>query len=122
MPKGLYRGEKATKLVRMKIAAKASKTEENRLEMMFAKYNEIIAAPERMSMALSTVPIFGFIIRLVYKPKLSAAIYFNSYFGYTSRILFRPNRTNPSPSIFFSKRETTTRTVPNSLANCSCVI
>lgn len=40
---------------------------------------------------------------------------------YTRETLFLPNWTNPLSSMFLSNRETTSRAVPSSLANCSCV-
>jgi hypothetical protein len=41
--------------------------------------------------------------------------------NHTRIILFLPNFTKPSSSNCFSNLETTTRTVPNSFAICSCV-
>lgn len=67
MPKTVYKGQKFTKLVKIKMPATTPKIMAAVPLIIFIKYNPMIIAATPSLMLRSNFPIFGAIIQLVFK-------------------------------------------------------
>lgn len=125
MPKGAYSGQKLMRLVNTKIPAKANKTMPKVPVMVSVKNKTPTIAAIINRITRSAVPIFFFMIKnfdfLHYcdTKNVQMQYLFGDYSHHSSKIFIPRALCSifPSVSSFFSTLLTTSRAVPNSLAN-----